>query len=43
MNKHLVSFAWFLGFLVVTNVVVAPIVRKITPKNKDGQPVIVLI
>ena len=43
MNKHLVSFAWFLGFLIVTNVVVAPIVRKITPKDKNGLPLINLL
>lgn len=43
MTKHAVSFAWFLGFLILTNVVVAPIVRKITPKDAAGNPIINLL
>jgi len=43
MQKTAISFAWFLGFMVVTNLIVAPIVRKITPKDANGLPLINLL
>lgn len=38
MNKHVESYVWFLGFLVVTKIVVAPIVNGMVPKNAAGVP-----
>jgi len=43
MNKTLVSYGWFLVFMVATNLVVAPIVRKVTPKDASGLPLINLL
>lgn len=40
MNKHLVSYAWFLGFLLLTKIVVAPVLDKIGPKDATGKPLI---
>lgn len=28
MNEHLKSYAWFLGFIVITKIVVAPVARQ---------------
>lgn len=38
MNAKVESYMWFLGFLVVTKVVVAPIVNSMVPKNSAGVP-----
>lgn len=29
MNEHLKAYAWFVGFLVVTKIVVAPVARQL--------------
>lgn len=43
MKSHLKGLAIFIAYLVVTNLIVAPVVRKITPKDAAGNPVIVLL
>lgn len=43
MEKHLKGLGVFLAYLIVTNLVVAPIVRRVTPKDANGVPVITLL
>lgn len=44
MEKHLKGLGVFLAYLIVTNLVVAPIVRKMTPKDAaTGLPIINLL
>lgn len=38
MKEKAEAFAWFLGFLIITKVVVAPIVNGMVPKNAAGVP-----
>jgi hypothetical protein len=36
MKQHLVSYAWFLGFLIVTKAVVAPLAKSMSiPYGQD--------
>lgn len=42
MNKHVQSYLWFLGFLVATRVIVAPILNPMIPKNAAGVPFVQL-
>ncbi len=37
------SYGIFLVFLIATNIIVAPIVRKMIPVNAQGVPVITLL
>ena len=43
MKAHVKGLAIFLAYLVVTNLVIAPVVRKITPKDAAGNPLISLM
>lgn len=43
MPDRMKSYLWFLGFLVVTNVIVAPLIRKVTPKDAAGVPLLNLL
>lgn len=43
MEHYAKSYGIFLLFLVATNVIVAPIVRKMIPNNAQGTPVITLL
>jgi hypothetical protein len=38
MNDKVKSYMWFLGFLVATKIIVAPIVNGMVPKNAAGVP-----
>ena len=43
MKAHLKGLAIFVAYLVVVNVVVAPVVRKIMPKDAAGVPLLQLL